>query len=393
MAVPLKRVYLDHNATTALRPEVRARFLEQLDRLGGNPSSVHSSGRAARAVLDEAREQTAAALAVHEDEIVFTGGGTEAIQIALLGAVRAAGPNACLVTTAVEHSAVLGAAAELAREGHPVHRMPVDGVGRVDIERLITEIGTSRAAVVSIQTANNEIGTVMPIAEIGRRLQDVGNLAPVFHTDAVQALGRLPLALERSNVDLAGFSAHKIGGPLGVGILYRRQGVTLLAPLQGGGQEGGLRPGTENVPAISAAALAVELATRDQAVAADRWRALSRSFWDQVQAVVPGVLLNGPPLDDSARLPNTLNLGFESVGGRELDGRMLVARADLEGLEVSAGSACASGSLEPSHVLLALGHTPERARAALRISFGAQTTHEDIHTAVEMLRRTFLSLR
>ncbi len=233
----------------------------------------------------------------------------------------------------------------------------------------------------------------MPIAEIGRRLQDVGNLAPVFHTDAVQALGRLPLALERSNVDLAGFSAHKIGGPLGVGILYRRQGVTLLAPLQGGGQEGGLRPGTENVPAISAAALAVELATRDQAVAADRWRALSRSFWDQVQAVVPGVLLNGPPLDDSARLPNTLNLGFESVGGRELDGRMLVARADLEGLEVSAGSACASGSLEPSHVLLALGHTPERARAALRISFGAQTTHEDIHTAVEMLRRTFLSLR
>jgi len=393
MAVPLKRVYLDHNATTALRPEVRARFLEQLDRLGGNPSSVHSSGRAARAVLDEAREQTAAALAVHEDEIVFTGGGTEAIQIALLGAVRAAGPNACLVTTAVEHSAVLGAAAELAREGHPVHRMPVDGVGRVDIERLITEIGTSRAAVVSIQTANNEIGTVMPIAEIGRRLQDVGNLAPVFHTDAVQALGRLPLALERSNVDLAGFSAHKIGGPLGVGILYRRQAVTLLAPLQGGGQEGGLRPGTENVPAISAAALAVELATRDQAVAADRWRALSRSFWDQVQAVVPGVLLNGPPLDDSARLPNTLNLGFESVGGRELDGRMLVARADLEGLEVSAGSACASGSLEPSHVLLALGHTPERARAALRISFGAQTTHEDIHTAVEMLRRTFLSLR
>lgn len=393
MAFPLKRVYLDHNATTPMRPEVRARFLEQLDRLGGNPSSVHGSGRAARAALDEAREQTAAALAVHEDEVVFTGGGTEAIQIALLGALRAAGPGAALVTSAVEHAAVLGAAANLAQEGHPVRYTPVDSVGRVDVAHLMHEIHTTRAAVVSIQTANNEIGTVMPIAEIGRRLADVGNLAPVFHTDAVQALGRLPLALELSNVDLASFSAHKIGGPLGVGILYRRHGLTLHAPFSGGGQESALRPGTENVPAISAAALAVELAVREQAPAAEHWRALSRAFWEQVHAVVPGVLLNGPSLDDAARLPNTLNLGFHSSTGREFDGRMLVARADLEGLEVSAGSACASGSIEPSHVLLALGHTPERARSSLRISFGARTTREDVDFGVEMLRRTFLSLR
>ncbi len=393
MAVPLKRVYLDHNATTPMRPAVRARFLERLDALGGNPSSVHASGRAARSVLDEAREQTAAALGVHEDEIVFTGGGTEALQTALLGAVREAGPVAGLVTSAIEHSAVLGAAEELAREGRPVRRVPVDRRGRVDLDRVLAEISAVRPAVVSIQMANNEIGSVMPIEALGARLREMGEAAPLFHTDAVQALGRLPLALERSNVDLAGFSAHKIGGPLGVGILYRRQGIPLRPPLVGGGQESGLRPGTENVPAISAAALAVELAVRETADAAAAWRALSASFWDQVQRVVQGVVLNGPPLDDPARLPNTVNLGFHGPGGSELDGRMLVARADLEGLEVSAGSACASGSLEPSHVLLALGLSPAHARAALRVSLGWTTNAEDIHRAVEMLRRTFLSLR
>lgn len=392
MAVLLKRVYLDHNATTPLRPAVRARFLERLDELHGNPSSVHSSGRAARAALDEAREQVAAALGVHEDEIVFTGGGTEALQTAVLGAVRAAGPSAGLVTSAIEHSAVLWAADELAREGRTVRRVPVDRTGRIDAERLLAEVAASRPAVVSIQTANNEIGTVMPIEAIGRGLRSLGKDAPLFHTDAVQALGRLPLALRDSSVALAGFSAHKIGGPLGVGILYRRKGVAVRAPFSGS-QESGLRPGTENVPAISAAALAVEIAVRETAEAAAGWRTLGASFWAQLQRVVQGVELNGPALDDPSRLPNTLNLSFRAPSGAALDGRMLVARADLEGLEVSAGSACASGSLEPSHVLLALGHASERARAALRISFGWTTSEEDVHMAVEMLRRTFVSLR
>jgi cysteine desulfurase len=392
MADALKRVYLDHNATTPMRPEVRARFLERLDALGGNPSSVHASGRAARAALDEAREQTAAALGVHEDEIVFTGGGTEALQTAVLGAVRAAGPLPGLVTSAIEHSAVLGAADELAREGRAVRRVPVDGAGRIAVERVLADAAEVRPAVVSIQTANNEIGSVMPIEELARALAET-RPAPLVHTDAVQALGRVPVTLAGSGVALAGFSAHKIGGPLGVGILYRRRGIALRAPFTGGGQEAGVRPGTENVPAISAAALAVEIAVRETAAAAARWRRLSGSFWAQVQRVVPGIELNGPPIDDAGRLPNTLNLGFRANAGPALDGRMLVARLDLEGLEVSAGSACASGSLEPSHVLLALGQSPERARAALRVSFGWATSDEDVHMAVETLRRTFLSLR
>ncbi len=389
----MKRVYLDHNATTPLRPAVRERFLERLDALGGNPSSVHRAGREARAVLDEAREQVAAALRVHEDEIVFTSGGTESIQIGVLGAVRAAGPRGGLVTTAIEHSAVLGAADTLAAEGHPVRRLAVDALGRLDLDRLVENVRDAGAALVSIQTANNEIGSVFPVREIAERMERLGSAAPLLHTDAVQALGRVPLPFEGPGVDLASFSAHKLGGPLGVGILYRRQGTVLRAPFLGGGQESGLRPGTENVPAISAAALAVEIALAEREQAALRWRGGCASFWRQLQAVLPGVELNGPPLEDAGRLPNTLNLMLPAPSGRELDGRLLVARLDLEGLEVSAGSACASGSLEPSHVVLALGHSPERARAALRVSLGWTTSEEDVHTAVDILRRTFLSLR
>lgn len=389
----MKRVYLDHNATTPMRPAVRELYLEWLDRARGNPSSVHRSGREARSALDEARERVAAALSVHEDEIVFTAGGTEALQLALLGAVRAAGPSAGLVTTAIEHSAVLGAAATLAEEGRPVIRLPVDAGGRIEIDRLVDAVKGSRIGVVSIQSANNEVGSLMPISTIGRELEALGPLAPAFHTDAVQALGRIPVHLEGDRIDLAAFSVHKIGGPLGVGILYHRQGVAISPPFRGGGQENDLRPGTENVPGIVAGALAIEIAVRETHAVATHWKALSRSFWEQLQTVVRGVTLNGPQLESPERLPNTLNLAFPEVGGASLDGRMLVARLDLEGLEVSAGSACASGSLEPSHVLLALGFTPERARSALRVSFGWSTTAEDVHTAVEMLRRTFLSLR
>lgn len=389
----MKRVYLDHNATTPMRPAVRERFQERLDALGGNPSSVHRSGRAARATLDEAREQVAAALRVDEDEILFTGGGTESIQIAVLGAVRAAGPTAGLLTTAIEHSAVLGAAETLSDEGHPVRRLGVDSAGRIDLDRLVFELSSLSPRLVSIQAANNEIGVLQPLEDIARRISDLGPTPPRLHTDAVQALGRMPLDLAHLGVDLASFSAHKLGGPLGVGILFRRKGTNLRPPFVGGGQEGGLRPGTENVPAIAAAALAVELAVRETVEAAARWRSCCTSFWRQLQAVIPGVVLNGPPLDDTSRLPNTLNLAFPPPLGGGLDGRVLVARLDLEGLEVSSGSACASGSLEPSHVLLALGHAPERARAALRVSFGWPTSEEDVHTAVEILRRTFLSSR
>jgi cysteine desulfurase len=400
----MKRVRLDHNATTPMRPEARTLLVERLDRMQGNPSSVHASGREARAWLDEARERVAAALGVAEDEIVFTAGGTEAINLGLLGAMSARGPGAGLATTAIEHASVLGVLEQVRRTGRPAVTLPVDRAGLVDIEALIA----ADCAVLSVQAANSEIGTLQPLDEIAARLADTklaeGKLAergqsrPIFHTDAVQALGRIPVRLSAWSADLAAFSAHKVGGPLGVGVLYHRKGVALAPRLHGGGQEAGLRPGTENVPAISAAALAIELAVREQKDFAARTQRLSRSFWEQLRAVLPGVELNGPPIgtqdDPGRRLPNTIHFTFpEASLGAHRDGRVLIARLDLEGLEVSAGSACASGSLEPSHVLLALGHDRERARRGVRVSLGRDSDEEDVHTAVDILRRTFLALR
>jgi cysteine sulfinate desulfinase/cysteine desulfurase-like protein len=232
--------------------------------------------------------------------------------------------------------------------------------------------------------ANNEIGTLGPLAELGQGLRALGKMRPFFHTDAAQALGRIPLALEEWGIDLASFSMHKIGGPLGVGLLYKKKGLRLVPLQYGGGQEHGLRPGSENVPAIAAAALAVELAQRERAAHAERMSALCSSFWAQVQRVLPEARVNGPDPSRPDRLCNTLNLSLPGI-----DGRVLVARLDLEGLEVSAGSACASGSLEPSHVLQALGRTPDEARAGVRFSFGHGNDEQDVHTAVDSLRRIF----
>ena len=389
----MKRVYLDHNATTPLRPEVRELWLAEIDRLHGNPSSVHASGRAARAALDDARERAAAALGVHEDEIVFTSGGTESNNLAVLGGVRAGGAARGLVTTAIEHSTVLGAARALAAEGRPVHEVVVDAQGCVDPAEVVARCREVDVGMVSVMAANNEVGSLGPLAEIGAGLRARtgdssarAGAAILFHTDAVQALGRIPIRLAEWGVGLASFSAHKVGGPVGVGFLYKRKGTEIAPLMFGGDQERGLRPGTESVAAIAAGALAIELAQREQESFAARTRELCLSFWRQVQAVVPGARLLGPPLDSERRLPNTLNVSIDG-----LDGRVLVARLDLEGLEVSAGSACASGSLEPSHVLLAMGLSRERARAGLRISLGRTTNAQDIHTAVETLRRVFVS--
>jgi cysteine desulfurase len=382
------RIHLDHNATTPLRPEVRAHWLERQDELGGNPSSIHASGRAARAVLDQARERAAAALRVDEDELVFTSGGAESNNLALFGALAGAPLSRALVTTAIEHSTVLAPADELERSGRPVVRVRVDREGRPDPAEMLELVRRRDAALVSMIAANNEIGTENDLAALGAALAELGERRPIFHSDCVQLLGRLPFDLRGARLDLASFSVHKIGGPLGVGLLYRRRGVPLAPRTFGGGQENGLRPGTENVPAISAAALAIELAVEEQPEFHARTQALSRDLWSQLQARLPAAELHGPPLSSSARLPNTLNVSLAEDAGR-----LLVARLDLEGLEVSAGSACASGSIEPSHVLLALGLAPERARTGLRLSLGRTTTAQDVHSAVEILSRTIAATR
>jgi cysteine desulfurase len=373
----MKRIYLDHNSTTPLRPEVRESLCATLDALGGNPSSVHASGRAARHLLDQARERAAAALGVHEDELVFTSGGTEANNLALCGALDAADAEAGLVTTAIEHSSVLEPAQSLSRAGRPVEFVGVDRLGFVDPGEVAARALSSRARLVSVMTANNEIGVLQPIAELAQ----ARDRRWLIHTDAAQALGRVELRLREWGVELASLSMHKLGGPVGVGILFRRKGVELAPLLRGGGQEYGLRAGTENVAAIVASALAIELAVRERAQLAAQLSALANALWSELHACLPTLRLVGPALDDPRRLPGTLN-----VLAAHVDGKVLVTRLDLAGLEVSAGSACASGSLEPSHVLLALGHSRDEARAALRLSFGRTNTVDDVHNAVEILR-------
>ena len=375
----MERIYLDHNATSPLREEAKSALLDALDRYGGNPSSIHQPGREARQALDEARERVAASLRVHEDEVIFTSGGTESNNLALRGALRSLGPSTTITTTAIEHSAVLSVARELATAEHPLEVLSVDDAGRIDLDKIHEEGSTPR--LVSVMAVNNEVGTIADLARIRERVSP--SRERVLHTDAVQALGRIPVDLEAWGAQLATFSAHKVGGPVGMGVLVRRSGTPLVASSIGGEQEAGMRAGTENVPAIVAGAIAIELAVREQADFARRTRELSLLLWDRIREALPGVRLVGPPIDAHDRAPNTINVRVPDV-----DGHVLVTRLDLAGLSVSAGSACASGSLEPSHVLIAMGYDTEEARAGLRISLGRSTTTEDIHNAVDIMRKT-----
>lgn len=381
-------VYLDHNATTPLRPEAREAFLEALDRVRGNPSSVHAPGRAARMLLDEARERLAGALGVLEDELAFTSGGTEADNWAILGGLASLGADAHLVTTPMEHPAVRVAAEEALRVGIPVEWAPVDAWGRVDLDRMVAL--AQPGGMVAAMAANSEVGTLTNVSELAERLRARFGTGPrpLLFSDAVQALGRIPVDLRAWNVDLAAFSAHKVGGPLGVGVLYRRTGTALEPRLVGGGQEGGLRSGTENVPAIVAASVAFELAIQEQAVFHSAVGEIMGKMWKKLVENVPGVVLNGPPIDSHERLPNTLNVRLPGA-----QGQVLVTQLDLQGLHASAGSACSSGSVEPSAVLRAMGQTDEHARAGLRLSAGRTTTEQETHTAVEILSKTFCSER
>jgi cysteine desulfurase len=377
-------IYLDHAATTPLRPEVLEAMLPYLAEYHGNPSSIHGSGRRARLGLDESRETLARILGAKPREIVFTGGGTEAINLAVKGAAWAASARGRrVVTTAVEHKAVLHSCAVLERYGFQVTYLPVDRYGRVDPADVASAI-TEHTTLVSVMYANNEVGTIQPIREIGAICRERKVL---FHVDAVQAAGFLDLDVDDLQADLLSLGAHKIYGPKGVGALFVRQGTALLAQVSGGSQERQRRAGTENVAGIVGLARALELAqgdtaTRDQENAR---LALLRELAFSELLALPGVEPTG---DRTERLPNNASFAIEGVEGGDL-----VAALDLEGIEVSTGSACTTGSAEPSHVLLAMGLEPERAHGSLRVTVGRGTTDEDIRRATEVTRRVVERLR
>jgi len=370
----MRRIYLDHNATTALDPRVRDAMLPWLGDQPGNASSTHAFGREARRAIDRARAQVARLIGAQPEEIVFTSGGTEANNLALLGAVAAAGcARPHLVTTAIEHQSVLNPCRHLERTGAALTLVPVDGEGLVDPEALLAALGDD-TLLVSVMLANNDVGTVEPVAALASRLGERGVL---LHTDAVQAVGRLAVDVGRLGVDLLSLSGHKLHGPQGIGALYRRRGARVAPLLFGGHQEGALRPGTENVAAIVGFGQACELARQGLVADAARTSALRDAFEQAVVARVPGVTVNGR---GAPRLPNTSNLSFEG-----LEGEALVQHLDLLGLAASTGSACSSGDREPSPVLLAMGRDAVQARSSVRFSFGREQREDDVARAVELV--------
>lgn len=369
----MRRIYLDNAATTSVSPEVLEAMLPFFTEVYGNASSIHGFGREGKRAIENARRQVMKALnAAAPQEIYFTAGGTESDNWALkaVALMRGAGH---IITTAIEHHAVLHTCQWLEKRGFDVSCLPVDEYGRVtaaQVEKALRE----DTILVSVMAANNEVGTVQPIGEIGRICRERGVL---FHTDAVQAVGALPIDVQAMNIDLLSLSGHKLHGPKGAGALYVRRGVKLEPFIHGGAQERGFRAGTENVPAIVGLGKAVEIARANLAENAARMTALRQRLIDGLMERVPGTRLNGHP---TQRLPGNVNLSFDKV-----EGEALLLRLDLMGVAGSSGSACTSGTLDPSHVLLALGLTPAQANGALRLSIGTDTTREEIDAVLEIL--------
>jgi len=377
-------IYLDHAATTPLRPEVLSAMLPYLTDHFGNPSSIHGEGRRARQGLDEARETIGGILGAKPREVVFTSGGSESDNLALKGAAWAASARGRhIVTSSIEHKAVMHTCAVLERSGFSVTYLPVDRYGRVDPADVDAAI-TDHTTVVSIMYASNEVGTLQPIAEIGAICRQ---RRVVFHTDAVQAGGMLPLDVDALGVDLLSLSAHKVYGPKGVGALFVRQGTSLVPQMQGGAQERQRRAGTENVAGIVGFARALELAQGDRA-ARDAENARLAGLRDRLAAgitAIDEVELSGHPTE---RLANSASFLVAAVEGGDL-----VAGLDLEAVAASTGSACTTGSTEPSHVLLAMGISAERAHGSLRMTAGRDTTVGDADRAVEAVRTVVARLR
>ena len=374
-----RQVYLDHNATTPLHPEV-AKTLAETMTCFGNPSSVHAYGREARGLVEEARETVASFIGALPEEIIFVGSGSEGNNTVLSILACQQGNCSCdcdrkahIVTTAIEHPCILETSKCLQGRGIPVTRLGVDQYGKIDLDELRNSV-TPQTGVVSVMTANNEIGTIQDICEIARIVHEKGSL---FHTDAVQAFGKIPMNVKELGVDFLTVSAHKVYGPKGIGALYVRRGVQFCPLIHGGHQERGRRAGTENTLGIVGLGKATELRSLEMAGETVRVGALKQALKKGIEDQIPDVSFNGHPTDC---LAGTLNVSFEGA-----EGESILLYLDLEGIAVSTGSACASGSLDPSHVLMATGVPVERAHGSVRMSLGRENTMEDVDYVLDRL--------
>lgn len=382
--VNMREVYLDHAATTYLDPRVKAAMDLYWEQEFGNPSSLYRAGRRAKEALDRARETTAHILNARPDEILFTGGGTEAINLALFGVARMyAGQGKHLITSKIEHHAVLHSLQQLEKEGFEVTYLDVDEFGLVNPED-VRRVLRADTILVSIMYANNEIGTIEPIEEIGKIIKEtreerkkIANKIPIFfHTDACQAAGALDMDVHTLGVDLLAMNGSKIYGPKGVGCLYLRRGVRMRPLIYGGGQESNLRSGTENVPGIVGIVKALEIAYQEQKEENARLVALRDYFIQEVSVRVPKVVLNGHSIN---RLPNNINISV-----LDIEGEAVVLYLDAQGVAISTGSACTSTTLDPSHVILAIGRPYEYAHGSLRFTLGRRTTKEDVDYVLQV---------
>ncbi len=377
------RIYFDHNATTPVDPAVTDAVCAALGGDFGNPSSIHHFGQRAKSIVDDARSAVAALIGAQPSDLIFTSGGTESDNLAIRGAadlLRARG-RTHLVTTGIEHEAVLHTVKALARMGWQTTVVPVDARGIVDPARIVEAV-TSETALVSVMHANNEIGTIQPVAELAAIAHEQGAL---FHTDAVQSAGKIPVNVVALGADLLTMSGHKLNAPKGVGALWVRRGTRMSPVITGGRQERGRRAGTENVPAIVGFGVACTRAAAKLETEAPRLGALRDRLEQGILASVPRTAVNG---DASCRVPNTTNVSFEGV-----EAESLLIALDLEGVAVSTGSACSSGTLEPSHVLRAMGLSSHRTQNSLRFSLGVGNTGEQVDRVIGLLPRVVEKLR
>jgi cysteine desulfurase len=378
----MKRIYLDNAATTALSPKVLEAMMPYLTEIYGNASSPHSFGQEARRGVEAARDKVAAALGADPGEIIFTGCGTESDNTALFGvAEKYKNKGNHIITTNVEHHAILHTCDALARRGYEITYLPVDEYGLVTPEQVAAAI-TDKTILVSIMFANNEVGTILPIPEIAKVCHEKGVL---FHTDAVQAVGHVPVNVKEMGIDMLSLSAHKFHGPKGVGALYLKKGIRLPSYIVGGEQEKGRRAGTENVAGIVGLGTAIELAVANIAESAARMTRLRDKLINGILTTIPEVKLNGHP---TKRLPNNANVSIKFI-----EGESILLMLDMNGIAASSGSACTSGSLDPSHVLLAMGLTHEVAHGSVRLTLGDETTEEEIDYVLRTLPEVAKKLR